>query len=101
MVDVNEQLIKDPALANRSPYEEGWILKIKPSRLGEEMPGLMDSFQFRVFFDQVKAKLRSAISHPALGMVYGDGEEVVRGIAGQVDEKVWRVLVSQLFHAPK
>jgi len=101
VVDVNEKLIKDPSLANRSPYEEGWILKIKPSRLGEEMPSLMDSFQFRVFFDQVKAKLRSAISHPTLGMVYGDGEEVVRGIADRLDEKLWRILVSQLFHPPK
>jgi glycine cleavage system H protein len=99
VVDLNEMLIKDPSLANRSPYEEGWILKIKPNRLGEEMPSLMDSFQFRVFFDQVKAKLRAAISHPALGMVYGDGEEVVRGIADTLDERLWRILVSQLFHA--
>jgi glycine cleavage system H protein len=99
VVDLNENLIKDPSLANRSPYEEGWILKIKPSRLGEEMPTLMDSFQFRVFFDQVKAKLRAAISHPTLGLVYGDGEEVVRGIADKLDEKLWRILVSQLFHS--
>lgn len=99
VVDLNEKLIKDPSLANRSPYEEGWILKIKPSRLGEEMPALMDSFQFRVFFDQVKAKLRSAISHPTLGMVYGDGDEVARGIADKLDEKLWRILVSQLFHS--
>jgi glycine cleavage system H protein len=99
VVDLNEMLIKDPSRANRSPYEEGWILKIKPNRLGEEMPSLMDSFQFRVFFDQVKAKLRAAISHPALGMVYGDGEEVVRGIADTLDERLWRILVSQLFHA--
>jgi len=60
---------------------------------------LMDSFQFRVFFDQVKAKLRAAISHPTLGMVYGDGEVVIRGIADQLDEKLWRIVVSQLFHS--
>jgi len=99
VVDLNEKLIKDPSLANRSPYDEGWILKIKPNNLGEEMPTLMDSFQFRVSFDQLKAKLRAAISHQSLGMVYGDGEEVVRGIADQLDEKLWRILVSQLFHS--
>ncbi|MBM4309063.1 MAG: hypothetical protein FJ123_20230 [Deltaproteobacteria bacterium] len=101
VVDVNEKVIQDPSWANRSPYQEGWILKIRPSNLGEEMPGLMDSFQFQVFFDQVKAKLRAAISHPTLGMVYGDGGEMVRGIAGKLDEKLWRIVVSQLFHAPK
>lgn len=99
VVDLNEKVIKDPSLANRSPYDQGWILKIKPNNLGEEMPTLMDSFQFRVSFDQIKAKLRSAISHQTLGMVYGDGEEVVRGIADKLDEKLWRILVSQLFHS--
>lgn len=99
VVDLNEKLIQDPSLANRSPYDQGWILKIKPNNLGEEMPALMDSFQFRVSFDQVKAKLRSAISHQTLGMVYGDGEEVVRGIANNLDEKLWSILVSQLFHS--
>jgi len=99
VVDLNEKVLKDPSLVNRSPYDQGWILKIKPNNLGEEMPALMDSFQFRVAFDQVKAKLRSAISHQTLGMVYGDGEEVVRGIADKLDEKLWRILVSQLFHS--
>lgn len=101
VVDVNEKVLQDPSIVNRSPYEEGWILKIRPSRVGEEMPGLMDSFQFQVFFDQVKARLRAAIAHPSLGMIYGDGGEMVRGIAEKLDEKLWRIVVSQLFHAPK
>jgi glycine cleavage system H lipoate-binding protein len=99
VVELNEKLVKDPSLANRSPYEEGWILKIQPNAFNEEMPALMESFQFRVSFDQLKAKLRSAINNPALGMVYGDGEEVVRGVADKLDERLWKILVTQLFHS--
>ena len=60
VVDVNEKLIKDPTLANRSPYEEGWILKIQTKALNKEMPELMDSLQFKAHFDQCKAKLMSS-----------------------------------------
>lgn len=98
VVELNEELIKDPSLANRSPYEKGWVLKIQPKALKQEMPALMDSFQFRVAFDQLKAKLRSSFNNEALGMVYGDGEVVVRGVAGKLEEGWWKILVNQLFH---
>jgi hypothetical protein len=98
VVEVNEKLIKDPSLANRSPYEKGWIMKIQPTAFNEEMPKLMDSFQFRIAFDQLKAKLRASISNQALGMVYSDGEEVAWGVAEQLDERLWKTLVTQLFH---
>ena len=98
VVELNEKLIKDPSLANSSPYEKGWILKIQPKAFSEEMPGLMDSFQFQVHFDRLKAKLRSSFNHQSLGMVYGDGGEVIKGVGGILEERLWKILVTQLFH---
>jgi glycine cleavage system H protein len=98
-VDVNENLIKDPTLANRSPYEEGWILKIQAKGLNKEMPELMDSLQFKAHFDQCKAKLMSSFNSQTLGLAYGDGGEVIRGVACKLDEKAWKTLVAQLFHS--
>ncbi len=99
VVEVNEKLSQDPSLANRSPYEKGWILKIQPKALGEEMPKLMDSFQFQVHFDQLKAKVMSFSNNQTLGMVYGDGGEVIKGAAVKLEEKFWKILVTQLFHS--
>lgn len=99
VVEVNEKLKKDPSLANRSPYEEGWVLKIQPKALGEEMPKLMDSFQFKMHFDQLKAKLISSFNDEAVGRVYADGGEVVRGAAAKLDDRLWKILVTQLFHS--
>jgi len=99
VVDVNEKLIKDPTLANRSPYEEGWILKIQTKRLNKEIPELMDSHQFKMYFDQDKAKLMSFFNHQTLGRVYGDGGEVIKGAASKLDETTWKKLVAQLFHS--
>jgi glycine cleavage system H protein len=99
VVDINENLIKDPTLVNRSPYEEGWILKIQAKCLNKEMPELMDALQFKMHFDQCKAKLMSSFNSQTLGLAYGDGGEVIRGIASKLDEKAWKTLVAQLFHS--
>jgi glycine cleavage system H protein len=99
VVEVNEKLRKDPSLANRSPYEEGWILKIQTKGLNMEMPKLMNSLQFKVHFDQDKAKLMSSFNNQTLGTVYGDGEEVIKGAATKLDEGMWKILVTQLFHS--
>lgn len=99
VVGVNEKLRKDPSLANRSPYEEGWVLKIQPKALSEEMPTLMDSFQFKMQFDRLKAKLMSSFNNETVGKVYGDGGGVVKGAADKLEERLWKILVTQLFHS--
>jgi len=33
IIEVNEKLLEHPELINQSPYDEGWIVKIKPSNL--------------------------------------------------------------------
>jgi len=99
VVEVNEKLKKDPTVANRSPYEEGWILRIQTKGLNKQMPELMDSLQFKAHFDQDKAKFMSSFNNQTLGVVYGDGGEVVKGAATKLDEGTWKKLVTQLFHS--
>lgn len=98
VVAVNEKVLKDPTLINLSPYDKGWILKIKPKAFSEELPELMDAFQFQVHFDRLKGKLRSAFNHQSLGMVYADGGEVVKGAGGILEDRLWKILVTELFH---
>jgi len=99
VVEINEKLRRDPSLANRSPYEEGWILRIQAKALNKEMSELMDSFQFKGYFDQCKARLMSSFNNQSLGLAYGDGGEVIQGVAGKLDEWTWKTLVAQLFHS--
>ncbi|MGI8834711.1 MAG: glycine cleavage system protein GcvH [Nitrososphaeraceae archaeon] len=48
VVQVNEQLLEHPELINQSPYESGWIAKIKPSNL-QEFEQLMTKEQYNEF----------------------------------------------------
>ena len=45
--EVNEELIDSPELINSEPYGKGWIVKIKPKGLEEEMENLLNADQYR------------------------------------------------------
>ena len=48
VVQVNEELLEHPELINQSPYESGWIVKIKLSNL-QEFEQLMTKEQYNEF----------------------------------------------------
>jgi glycine cleavage system H protein len=41
VVEVNEELEDNPQLINQGPYDQGWIFKIEPSDLDDELKNLM------------------------------------------------------------
>jgi glycine cleavage system H protein len=45
IVEVNEELLEHPEWINQSPYELGWIVKLKPSNM-EEFHNLMTNEQY-------------------------------------------------------
>ena len=51
---VNEALAQDPAAANRSPHEEGWLFKLKPANPGE-INNLMDWTAYQAFLNTAEA----------------------------------------------
>jgi len=40
VVEVNSALEDDPTLMNKDPYDTGWVFKIKPAKLSEELSSL-------------------------------------------------------------
>ncbi|KAJ8503969.1 hypothetical protein OPV22_004855 [Ensete ventricosum] len=55
VVEVNSELVGSPGLVNGSPYENGWIIKVKMSDTGE-LNSLMDSNQYSKFCEEEDAK---------------------------------------------
>jgi len=48
IIETNEKLLEHPELINQSPYEEGWIVKIKPSN-----PEQIDSLLSKEQYDEI------------------------------------------------
>jgi glycine cleavage system H protein len=53
IVEVNEGLIEKPEVINQSPYDSGWIAKIKPSKM-EEFESLMTREEYDRYIGQIK-----------------------------------------------
>ncbi|RMG68517.1 MAG: glycine cleavage system protein GcvH [Calditrichaeota bacterium] len=45
IVEINEALKEDPQLVNRSPYNRGWVARLQPSNLEEELKDLLSGDQ--------------------------------------------------------
>jgi glycine cleavage system H protein len=54
VVEVNEELLEHPEWINQSPYELGWIVKIKPSNMEEELNSLMTNKQYNKFIGEIE-----------------------------------------------
>lgn len=61
IVAVNDQLAGDAAIINRSPYKQGWIVRMQPSDLDSELKGLLtgeaavDAYRERIESEDIKA----------------------------------------------
>jgi glycine cleavage system H protein len=53
VVEVNEELLEHPEWINQSPYESGWIVKVKPSNM-EEFNDLMTTEQYNKFIGEME-----------------------------------------------
>ncbi len=55
----NDELTNHPELINQSPYEGGWIIELRHSRLEEERKTLMSPRQYEEFLNSLEAEHRS------------------------------------------
>jgi glycine cleavage system H protein len=53
IIEVNEGLIERPEMINQSPYDSGWIAKIKPSNM-EEFESLMTKEKYDRYIGEIK-----------------------------------------------
>ena len=84
VVAVNEAAQSAPALATESPYEEGWLFKVRSPRLAANLKHLFTGTLARRWMDDVVGQLRID-SGMELGLVYEDGGQVIDGLARLLD----------------
>ena len=53
IIEVNEELTERPEMINQSPYDSGWIAKIKPSNM-EEFGTLMTKEKYDRYIGEIK-----------------------------------------------
>jgi glycine cleavage system H protein len=56
VMSTNQELVNHPELINKSPYEAGWIVELKHSKLDEEKESLMSPRQYVEFLKSLEAE---------------------------------------------
>jgi glycine cleavage system H protein len=96
VVAVNSELARDPGLLQRSPYQDGWIVKARARRLGENLRNLLHGRAAKMWLEGSRTSLTAQLS-PALGVLAHDGGEWITGFGDLLPDDQWNELRKQLF----
>lgn len=88
VVERNEAVLEDPELINRDPYGDGWLLKLRPTRLEPNLGNLLHGGATAAWMAAAEESLRARMA-PGLGTVLQDGGVPVVGIAKNVFGDEW------------
>lgn len=96
VIEKNEMVLTNPALVNRAPYGDGWLLRVKPRRLDAQLHNLLTGKSAQQWLDAVRAQLGSFFSGtPAL--MYQDGGVILTDLSDRCSDEEWEKLVREFF----
>jgi glycine cleavage system H protein len=96
VVAVNAELDGSPMLIQESPYEKGWLLRVKPDRLGESLSNLMHGLAAKTWLDSSRTAMSSRLG-AGLGVLALDGGEWVPAFGDLLEDEDWKSLEAELF----
>ncbi len=98
VIEKNEMVLTNPSLVNQSPYGDGWLIRVRPTKLSMQLANLLTGKTAQQWQDSVRARLSQFFSAtPAL--MYQDGGEFVRDLSDKCSDDEWNALVKEFFHS--
>lgn len=96
VTSVNEVLLKDPALALRDPYGEGWLITVHSPDAKTSFRNLLGGALARKWMEEAASRLRMRM--PALaGAVAQDGGVAVDDLTAHLPSQEWKELTAEFF----
>ncbi len=96
VVAVNSKLIEDPNLAQISPFEHGWVLRVRPRQLMSNVQNLFSAESAQKWTSSVRSRIAAQLS-PALGIVAQDGGEWSNAFGDRLTDEAWDSIREDLF----
>jgi glycine cleavage system H protein len=96
LLETNPEVSARPGVVNSSPYEQGWLAKIRPARLETEIRNLLRGAAAERWREALQAQMASWFA-PKLGLVLQDGGEWVDNLSDLLSDDEWEKLAQTLF----
>ena len=98
VIEINPELAKDVSLLNEDPYGRGWVLRLRPFNLEENLRLLYEGDKAMTWLENEADRLRTRVQKD-LGVTVADGGELVRAINKKIGVREWRNLVRDFLHS--
>ena len=96
VVQVNDHVEMDPDVINESPYEDGWIAKIRPTSLKDNLRNLFDADFAKKWVKLLKHTFMTKYANDyALAMQ--DGGELAPGFGMSLNDEQWKEITEEFF----
>lgn len=98
VIEKNEMVINKPSLVNSAPYGDGWLLRIRPSKVDLQLHNLFTGRTASKWQDAERAELASFFSGtPAL--MYQEGGVLMQNLSDKCSDDEWRTIAKRFFQA--
>lgn len=91
VVEVNEEVQRDPSLVNFDPYGRGWLLQVQPEGWSRQR-GLLHGEEAKRWLAEEVERLRYLLQSE-IGVTMADGGELLRDRLQEVGRERWDLLV--------
>jgi len=95
--DVNEAVVKDPSLALRDPFGEGWIATVQAPDSKVNFRNLLGGALARMWTEDSALRLRKRMPVAMAAALAQDGGVAVDDITAHLPDEDWAVLTKEFF----
>jgi glycine cleavage system H lipoate-binding protein len=95
--DVNEAVVKDPELAHRDPYGEGWLVTVQAPDSKINFRNLLGGALARIWTEDSALRLRKRMPIAMSAALAQDGGVAVDDIAAHLPNEDWATLTKEFF----
>ena len=96
IADVNDAVTRDPELARKDPYGEGWLVTVQSPDAKTNFRNLLGGALARWWTEESASRLQRKMPM-ALGALAQDGGVAVDDLASQLPEKEWVAVAKEFF----
>jgi glycine cleavage system H lipoate-binding protein len=96
VADINETVVRDPDLARRDPYGEGWLVSVQSPDSKTNFRNLLGGALARWWTEESASRLQRRIPM-ALGALAQDGGVAMDNLAAQIPDQDWAALAKEFF----
>jgi glycine cleavage system H lipoate-binding protein len=96
VADINESIVRDPALARNDPYGEGWLLTVQSPDAKTNFRNLLGGALARWWTEESASRLQRKIP-TMLGALAQDGGAAIDNVASQIPDQDWAALAKEFF----